>query len=312
MGCFDLYCFICGNSCYDVDFNELENIDISKQERNNINKSIKWLRKCTVLLANNKVIHNCFDSNCSGVFSQTKKKSNSTELFDCTGNKNKFTTYFSNITNSGIFLHDDCWKFVMKKYGIKLEYKNIPVLNLYEGRNIMYGRVCTEDNVNYGAITKYWSQYMNYEKMFLDDNIWMTYSPLNNSKNNSKNIVRIKKIIKQLNLKKIDRPSPSISATFFRNGYIKIGNNNKFWIIANRKWKEIKEEVVEKKYNNLKINDSIISNIISNINNIPQIGSYNNKMIFIKNYSYNNKNKKFNIEFIGSSSEINRLNGYFV
>jgi hypothetical protein len=41
MGCFDLYCFICGNSCYDVDFNELENIDISKQEKNNINKSIK-------------------------------------------------------------------------------------------------------------------------------------------------------------------------------------------------------------------------------------------------------------------------------
>ena len=27
MGCFDLYCFICGNSCYDVDFNELENIE---------------------------------------------------------------------------------------------------------------------------------------------------------------------------------------------------------------------------------------------------------------------------------------------
>ena len=93
MGCFDLYCFICGNSCYDVDFNELENIDISKQEKNNINKSIKWLKKCTVLLANNKVIHDCFDSNCSGVFSlKKKKKSNSTELFDCTGNKNKFTT----------------------------------------------------------------------------------------------------------------------------------------------------------------------------------------------------------------------------
>jgi len=303
MGCFDLYCFICGNSCYDVDFNELENIDILKQEKNNINKSIKWLKKCTVLLANNKVIHDCFDSNCSGVFSlKKKKKSNSTELFDCTGNKNKFTTYFSNITNFGIFLHDDCWNFVMKKYGIKLEYQNIPVLNLYQGRDIMYGRVCTEDNVNYGAITKYWSQYMNYEKMFLDNNIWMAYSPL---VNNSKNNIRIKKIIKQLNLKKIDRPSPSISATFFRNGNIKIGNNNKFWIIVNRKWKEIKEEeVIQKKYNNIKINN----NIVSNINNIPQIGSYNNKMIFIKNYNYNNKNKKLNIEFIGNSIEINKLN----
>jgi len=306
MGCFDLYCIICGNSCYDVDFNELENIDdVSKKEKNNINKSIKWLRKCTVLLANNKIIHNCFDSNCSGGFSLKNKKSNSTELFDCTGNKNKFTTYFSNITNSGIFLHDDCWKFMMKKYGIKLEYKNIPILNLYTGRNIMYGRVCTEDNVNYGAITKYWSQYMNYQKMFLDNNIWMAYSPL---VNNSKNNLRIKKIIKQLNLKKIDRPSPSISATFYKSGNIKIGNNNKFWIIANRKWKEIKEEVIEKKYNNVKINDIIIKNI----NNIPQIGSYNNKMIFINNYSYDNKNKKLNIEFIGNSSEIKRLNEYFI
>ena len=98
MGCFDLYCFICGNSCYDVDFNELENIDdVSKKEKNNINKSIKWLRKCTVLLANNKVIHNCFDSNCSGGFSPSslkQKSSKNSELFDCTGNKNKFTTYF--------------------------------------------------------------------------------------------------------------------------------------------------------------------------------------------------------------------------
>lgn len=137
--------------------------------------------------------------------------------------------------------------------------------------------------------------------MFLDNNIWMAYSPL---VNNSKNNIRIKKIIKQLNLKKIDRPSPSISATFFRNGNIKIGNNNKFWIIVNRKWKEIKEEIIQKKYNNVKINN----NIVSNINNIPQIGSYNNKMIFIKNYNYNNKNKKLNIEFIGNSSEINKLN----
>ena len=31
-------------------------------------------------------------------------------------------------------------------------------------------------------------------------------------------------------------------------------------------------------------------------------------MIFIKIYSYNNKNKRLNIEFIGNSSEINRLN----
>ncbi len=31
-------------------------------------------------------------------------------------------------------------------------------------------------------------------------------------------------------------------------------------------------------------------------------------MIFIKNYNYNNKNKKLNIEFIGNSIEINKLN----
>ena len=297
MGCYDLYCFICGNSCYDIDFKELENIDLSVKEKNKINKSIKWLKKCTVLLENNQVIHNCFETSCNGDFKKSSKKG---ELYDCTGNKSKFTTYFSNVTNFGIFLHDDCWKFVMKKYGIKLEYKNIPVLNL--DKNTMYKRVCTEDNVNYGVISKYWSQYMDYDKMYLDNNIWMAYSPLIND---SKNNVRIKKIIAQLNLKKMDRPSPSISATFYKTGNIKIGNNNNFWIISNRKWKEIKETVVEKKYNNIKINN----NIISQINNIPQIGSYNNKMIFIKNYSY--KNKKLNIVLMGNNDEINKLNYLF-
>ena len=62
MGCYDIYCFICGNRCKSVSTDELLetfiNIDISKNEINDISKNTKWLNNCTWLLKNNQVIHN--------------------------------------------------------------------------------------------------------------------------------------------------------------------------------------------------------------------------------------------------------------
>ena len=98
----------------------------------------------------------------------------------------------------------------------------------------------------------------------------MVESPLVNIKNAS----RIKKNIKQLKIKS-GRSGPSISASFYKNGDIKIGNDGYFWIIKNNKW--------------MKINEKPIIEIIKIKNNllkkIPQIGYTNKEPLFVKDYN---------------------------
>jgi hypothetical protein len=126
----------------------------------------------------------------------------------------------------------------------------------------------------------------------------MLDSPLNSS--NKKNIIRIKKIISQLKLKKDLRPSPSVSATFYKNGDIKIGNNNKFWFVKNNKWYELKEDVIKKKI----IFD--YDNKLYKLNVLPQIGEYYNIPLFVKQCK-NITKKNTMIEFIGTIKTITDL-----
>jgi hypothetical protein len=81
--------------------------------------------------------------------------------------------------------------------------------------------------------------------MIEDGNFWMGESPLKNAKNAK----RIVKIIKQLKIKP-GRSGPTISASFFANGTIKIGNDGYFWIIKNKKWTKIPEKPVIEKIKN--------------------------------------------------------------
>ena len=48
MGCWDIFCFLCGNRSYECD----DNIN------NSLNKQTEWLKQCTFLTATNKIIHN--------------------------------------------------------------------------------------------------------------------------------------------------------------------------------------------------------------------------------------------------------------
>lgn len=113
-------------------------------------------------------------------------------------------------------------------------------------------------------------QFFDYAQIIKDKNFWMVESPLLNTKNTS----RIKKNFKQLKIKS-GRIGPSISASFYKNGDIKIGNDDYFWIIKNNKW--------------IKINEKPIIEIIKTKNNllkkIPQIGYTNKEPSFVKDYN---------------------------
>jgi len=282
MGCFDIFCFICGNNC-----NNLIQRD-ANSEYNKIFKKLNWKINCTVLLPNNDVVHNCTETACSIDFTNyLTKKNYSANLW--LNDLNYFDNY---ISNRGIFLHTDCWKYIKNAYGIELKYKDIPVF---------YTKNYAPLKIKYGDITKYWDQDLDYEKMFFDKNIYMAFSPLESD--NIKNITRIKKIVSQIKLKKEKRIGPSVSATFYPNKTIKLGNNNLFWEKKNNKWVELKEEIKIKLYEFINIPKNI-----KKINDIPQIGEFNKIPLFVNDFYI--KNKKYYIKFIGTDKTINDLDKY--
>jgi len=270
---FDIYCCICGNSCKGADFNYLKGlfnaykVNISDKELKKIESNLKWINNKITLYANNQN-KLCKNNNCH-VENHLPFRDPSSDEY-------------------GILLHYDCWKFIKIIYNIELQYKNLPVN--YKDENNKYIQDNTQPllmNVNYGDIKKYWGQDMDFYNMYLDNNLYMLQSPLYTGKN----VTRIKKIIKQIKLKKELRPSPSISATFYKNNIIKIGNNNKFWIIKNNKWNEIKEDVIKKIFN--------IKPLSSwNFHYLSQIGEFSTIPLFINNL----KNNK--LELIGTTNAI--------
>jgi hypothetical protein len=274
----DVFCCICGNGCYNNNFESLKtwfedvvsNI-VPDTDIKNILKRTKWINKSLTLLWNNKI------------------QKNTNKNFNC-----EDSLPYVDKLDHGIFIHLDCWKFIKINYGIELKYCNLPVNYKNIDKNDL--RIPPLMKMKYGEIQKYWRQDFDYLNNYLDKNTYMIDSPLISS--NTKNITRIKKIISQLKLKKELRPSPPISATFYKNNDIKIGSNNKFWIIKNNKWIQLNEPIIKKSFT------IDITNWYKPAK-IPKIGEYNNKPIFIFKHLY--IKKKYYVEFIGFEKTINEL-----
>ena len=275
MGSWDIYCIICGNTWSDHSSNS---------------KNYKWLNKATVLLENNKVVHNTKSSDCNMGF-QYKK-----ETYEASMDLGSFSYFDKYLTNRCIFLHTDCWKFVKKEYKIELKYSDIPFSQKYYEIGNHIG------NVNYKPISKYHEQFFNWDMLEKDNNTFMALSPLDTSDLGKKNITRIKKIISQFKIKlEPSRKSPSTSATFYDNGSIKLGNNNKFWIKEKGKWIPLKEKETTLK---ILLPKTIPKKQKYSIDDIPQLGKYNNEFIFIKSFKLVPKGTEF--EFIGSQKLLDK------
>ena len=110
MGCWDIFCFLCGNTCHGAfsdlntnlieTMNYYESIKDSKNKKKkwfidyysevyknykkdpknfldkikNINKNTKWLNKCTFLSADGSINHNCTEIACNVSFQDNKAK----------------------------------------------------------------------------------------------------------------------------------------------------------------------------------------------------------------------------------------------
>lgn len=249
MGCYDVYCLLCGNPCHSIIYNDDNFLNLNEKEFGVFKKITDWLYRCTILTVNNEIIHNCREVSCNVEF--------------IAPNKNQYIAsldYSQSTKNKGLFIHDDCWIYIKNKHGIELKFGD-----LANTKKLLYNPL---SYIKYGEIENYWGQDFNYPSIIKDKNLWFSTSPLISERNAK----RINHVIKQMKIKK-GRKGPTLSASFYKSGIIKFGNNNKFWIVNQGKWVEMKGEI---KINKVELEDKHYK--------IPQLGETNTKPIFIKEF----------------------------
>jgi len=268
MGCWDVFCFLCGNRSYECDANI----------NNSLNKQTEWLKQCTFLTATNKIIHNCKEINCNIIFADDK------------GNEYSHETYkpFA-LENYGLFVHTHCWKFIQKKYKIDLCYSHLPISDTNHRYNV-FGSF-----IKY-PLEKYWKQDFNFKALIEDKKEQMAYSPFKSALT-AKNISNV---FTKLKIRtKGERKGPLISASFYKNGEYKMGSNGNLWIVNNNKWMEIKETIKYKVKINLdKKNKKYLLNI-------KHCGDKSKIPIFILNYKFNKEIA--DIEFLTTNNYIDNI-----
>jgi hypothetical protein len=246
-------------------------------------KCKKWMHKCTLLLNNNNVIHDTKEIACNIDFYDKKKKQGFTSLL-----------YFP---KSFIVVHTDCWKFCKKELGISLKYSDFPFHKISPSPNHFF----SIDGVNYKPISNYWDQYFNIEE----------YLKAGYSLELPRKF--IKNTISQLNIKK-DRIGPSISATYYVNNDLLIGNDGKIWKINNKKWVKVMDVTSRKlsiKIAVTKKNQQLLedvseyfsyayfqpkSSIIKKIAKLPQLGEVSSCGIILRDIKTKIAYKNFTME----------------
>lgn len=294
MGCWDIFCFLCGNTCHSANYIYkafLEDIEFYEDSKGNksfkthfkplyenykkdtklfekkfksVEKNTKWLNNCTFLCANNKIIHGCKEVACNISFRDKK------------GNTYTNTTFYDLDGMYGVFTHTDCWKFIKKEYNLNLTYSHLPI-NIHD---VTKSKIF--DFVNYGLIEKYWAQDFDFITMIFDNNEELSESPLKNTLV-AKNI---KKIFTKLKIRTDEkRIGPSVSATFYKPKTYKVGTNGNIWQVKVNKWIECADTV---KIKLLNPNKNLIKKIVFT-------GDYNTEPIFISNITQNKKTSEYDI-----------------
>ena len=293
----DTYCFICSMPPYFSEYFRIEDFNITSLNKN-LQKSLKdiektfksnckYLNNLTILTFDDKIKPNSENEGNYGEFFDSDKNE-----YNITGEDWEANISYCNINKIATWLHTDCYNFVCKTLKIKLLASHIPFLlptdvKKKKLKSYKHHQLFLE-HIDYGEITKYCNQYFNYTKIINDKNEWMCFGY-----NNDKNIARIKKVVNQFKIKSADRSGPIISASYYPDGIIKLGNNEKFWIIKNNKWTEIKENVIKFPFS-IPIKDKEIldnklikkNKLIKIINSIPQKSLYNRVPIFLSDIIY--------------------------
>ncbi len=219
MGCYDVWCPLCGgplNGVYDVD-------ELSEKIKRDVVKKSKWMKKVTLLLPN-KTIMGTVETSCNSSFAKGDEEHD---------------FYMDEDFVKGVGLHDDCWR-IAKKQKEKLSYQNFE--EKYIKNDILGFAV---EGVDYKPIDKYWSQTFEVDKLLKDKNDYLLESPLKSKRNEDRVVKNIKKIMKSKKIMpKSKRPSPAESATKFRVATKRRGGDGNIWVVSKTKtgvkrWKKL-------------------------------------------------------------------------
>ena len=198
MGCWDVFCPICGLSCnqqkYILDEPEaMDNLSVAQQkEIQQILSKGAYLAECTFLTIDDQIVHSCKEIACNIKFKCGNKifeNINDGRYIDHFRPRNRLTP-----DTFGMFVHTSCWKWMKREYKIDLKYSDLPVVTNKEVKN-------SEPIVGiaYGPIEKYWSQDFDFIQLIKDKNGWMASNLL---KSNPKNHARVQRIVTQFKIKR--------------------------------------------------------------------------------------------------------------
>lgn len=188
--------------------------------------------------------------------------------------------YYDKNGTKGLPMHTECWELAKEKFNHELKFEdfafnnNLKIKNGNKDNKSSKKSLISDYNSNYlyfngndavstyGDVLKYSSQYWNdnFESFLVNEDDWyLLYLPIGDSREAKKNSKRIEKILDRIikgiiknkpsksNLTKklkFDRPSPSESATEFKEGTKKKGNDGNMYVVAVNKngvkrWKKL-------------------------------------------------------------------------
>lgn len=227
MGCWDCSCIICGLQPH--------NLYVSDEFK----KISEWLNHCTLLTLDNKVYHNYEEHACNISFRPFNGDLKSNEIEYNVENIKRFELESKN----GLFLHDDCFKYIKLRTSFEIKYNNVSHIKVSSKNYDLYG------------IKHLVGQFFE----FGEKDTYMITSPLSSKKNAN----RINKVLSKYKLTKSelsknnDRVSVPVSASLIEKNIIMVGNDNNLYINKD-KWikipdtsiKTITSKIPEKNYKN--------------------------------------------------------------
>lgn len=251
MGCYDVWCVLCGcplNSgafaCVEKPTHPASKPMLEEyRKKKQLIKLSKWLYRATAMIYNKKPIHGLREVACNIDF----EKGDWNEAIWPYDPNHK--SKWSKVAVSGLVAHTDCWKYAKKKTKHGLVFENFDVK---KDSNTPY----VLKYLKYRPADRYWDQDFDIDELLKNKaDHYIVHSPLSNTAEGKKNATRIDSNIKTIMDKmpkmpsvqkklKPNRPSPAESATLFKIGTKKKGNDGNMYIITKiksdiKRWKKL-------------------------------------------------------------------------
>jgi len=275
-GCFDVWCPLCGGP---LNGTRVQREYLYENENNNsefikfLKNQPDWFEKVTILFEGKKVKHGFFETACNMHFEndsgecymylvegdedEDKGIPVHTECFKLAKIKTGKELHYEDFDIDKFWINTKFPKNTKKINKTNKEISTMSYKNLkkyyFESKQAGHTYYAYSD-LNYNPIIKYWKQDFDIYTLKNKKSDWyLLFNPNGKSVESKKNGDRIMKNIKKFKGKKgttsskklnKDRPSPSESATQFKEGTKKKGNDGNMYIIAVNKngvkrWKKV-------------------------------------------------------------------------